>query len=335
MIRNARLRSALLPSIVVALLTPIGLMGACESEGTDTTPTGTAGSGATGTAGGGNTGLAGGGGSTTGTGGIGTGGTGTAGGGAGVTGGDGPCVVASCGNSTWQCGDCVDNDLDGHMDSYDPDCLGPCHNNEDGFSLDIPGADSTNKCFRDCYYDSNSGAGNDDCFWDLYCDPEEPQIELSCDYDPGKGDCPETQSQTCLDICMPLVPNGCDCFGCCELPAESGDFVYIGSENDGVEGPTCTLENVLDESLCHRCIPVEDCVNTCGHCELCLGKTELPPDCFPQDGGLPDGSVPDGGFPDGGTPQCPDGAQACGLPGQDPCPSGWYCITGCCRQIPT
>ena len=28
------------------------------------------------------------------------------------------------------------------------------------------------------------------------------------------------------------------------------------------------------------------------------------------------------------------GVQPCGLPGQDPCPAGQYCITGCCQIIP-
>ena len=53
-----------------------------------------------------------------------------------------------------------------------------------------------------------------------------------------------------------------------------------------------------------------DCFNGCGRCELCMGKTELPPDCF---GG--------GGAGAGGGPpeqRCDENIQPCGLPGDEP-----------------
>jgi len=84
----------------------------------------------------------------------------------------------------------------------------------------------------------------------------------------------------------------------------------------------------------------------CGRGGLCLGRTELPADCFPpvpvDAGPLPDayvpvgtdaGPLPDAYVPDGGTPppRCPPGDQPCGLPSDPACPAtAPYCLTGCC-----
>ncbi|PKN36298.1 MAG: hypothetical protein CVU63_16950, partial [Deltaproteobacteria bacterium HGW-Deltaproteobacteria-20] len=109
----------------------------------------------------------------------------------------------------------------------------------------------------------------------------------------------------------PLVPNGCDCFGCCEFP-QLTYTVWLGSETGGAG--TCNLTVLDDKTKCKPCTVVPSCWNDCGNCELCLGKTTLPPECNNQQ-------------------QCPTGVQACGLPGQDPCPDGFYCITGCCQPL--
>src|SRR5438132_13609674 len=45
-------------------------------------------------------------------------------------GGSWTCYVTSCAGHVLQCGDCVDNDGDGLVDSHDPECLGPCDNTE-------------------------------------------------------------------------------------------------------------------------------------------------------------------------------------------------------------
>ena len=224
----------------------------------------------------------------------------------------------------------------------------------------MPGQDGP-ACTVDCYFDSNSGSGNDECYWNHACDPHEiapdyypePENGAACKYDEGantpgtSATCAElyaTQLPTCFDFCGPLTPNGCDCFGCCELPADGGKYVFLGSEDDADVG-TCDLTVLDDPTKCHPCLPVAACLNTCGKCELCIGKTDVPPECYPPDGGVPDGgldaSVPDGGWPDGSAPdggtipgQCFEGVQACGLPGQGPCPINFYCITGCCKQVP-
>jgi hypothetical protein len=141
-----------------------------------------------------------------------------------------------------------------------------------------------------------------------------------------------TQPQTCLDDCKPMAPNGCDCFGCCEL---GGEYVWIGTYDANGVG-TCDIGDIGQPDFheqCHPCVPVPGCNNPCGVCELCIGKTELPPECYGEGGSGQGGSGQGGG---GGSPpqQCPENVQACGLPGQDPCPSNHYCITGCCVPIP-
>jgi hypothetical protein len=88
--------------------------------------------------------------------------------------------------------------------------------------------------------------------------------------------------------------------------------VWLGSEAGG-EG-TCTLDVLDDPALCRPCTQVAACLNTCDTCEICIGKPELPPECTVQ--------------------ICENGEQVCGQPGQDPCPAGYFCVTGCCQEVP-
>ncbi len=248
----------------------------------------------------------------------------------------GPTGTAPCQGHIYACGNTLDDDGDGLADSLDPDCLGPCSNNEAGFFLNIPGGDSA-PCSLDCYFDQDQGSGNDECAWDHRCDMLEPDPNPLCAYrepPPASANCPDEQDPDCESFCGPLVPNGCDCFGCCNLPAGTDRWVFIGSV-DGSGTPTCTLDDVEDDEACHPCTPVENCLNGCGRCELCLGRTfdDLPDDCFstPAAGTLPDGgSVPP---PDGGViiDVCDDPTrQDCGAPGLPACPDGSFCLTGCC-----
>lgn len=254
----------------------------------------------------------------------------------------GPCFPALCDGRERACGNCRDDDGDGLVDSLDPDCLGPCDNNEAGFFLDIPGGD-TPACKIDCYYDQDMGSGgggNDDCRWDHRCDPLSPN--LTCPYEdpaPPSADCPDEQSDRCHTICGPLTPNGCDCFGCCEIPDGSDRWIFIGTLDEG-GAPTCNRASVMDDEACRPCTPVGDCVNDCGRCEICFGRDEIPADCVPPvvvpDGGTTDGGARrDAGRPgeDAGMPdlRCEPGVPACGLPGDPACEPGFFCITGCCR----
>ncbi|MBK7583446.1 MAG: hypothetical protein IPI67_25050 [Myxococcales bacterium] len=257
--------------------------------------------------------------------------------------------IATCQGHAYECGDLIDNDGDGRVDELDPDCLGPCDNTEGSYYGGIPGQNSA-PCKMDCYFDQDTGQGNDDCQWNHECDPlavapSYPPEGLDkaqkpyCPYDPNattpgsSATCSElfnTQSALCASYCGPLTPNGCDCFGCCELPAGGGKFVWLGSTVNGIG--SCDKASLDDPEKCRPCTPVKACLNNCGACEFCVGKEELPAQCT-ADGGNPDAG--DAGQPDGGDgTQCPTNVQACALAGQTPCSSGYYCITGCCRAVP-
>src|SRR5262249_28436075 len=157
-------------------------------------------------------------------------------------------------------------------------------------------------------FDADTGAGNDDCHWSHECDPYEvapnyPPEGNKCSYNPRANipgtqrSCSElnqSQSQQCTNYCGPLTPNGCDCFGCCEIPG-APTTVYLGSENPAGTG-SCTLATLNDPLKCKPCTPVASCFNSCARCEVCVGKPELPPDCPNQ--------------------VCLPSQQPCGLPGQ-------------------
>jgi hypothetical protein len=328
--------------------------GCGSSTDTGTTTTGSTASG-TNTGTGTSSGGAGQGGATTGSA---TGGAATGTGGMTSTGsftsgvGGAPTQTATCQGHIYQCGNLLDDDNDGLIDSQDPDCLGPCDNTEGGYYGGIPGQAGP-ACTVDCYFDQDSGSGNDDCHWNHQCDPHEaapgyyPEHDegAMCSYNqnantPGtSASCEEmynVQSDACMNYCGPLTPNGCDCFGCCELPSGTGKYVWLGSEQNGLG--SCDIAHVDDPTKCQPCQPVKACLNPCGTCELCIGKSTLPPECFPDGGsttttGAGGGSSTGAGGGGGGS-QCAPGIQVCGLPGQDPCPSGQYCITGCCQVVP-
>ena len=235
------------------------------------------------------------------------------------------CTVSACQGKVYACGDCLDNDGDCAVDAADTQCLGPCDNTEDSFFGGIPGQNNS-PCKSDCYFDQDTGSGNDDCYWSHKCDPLEvgpsyPPEGSQCAYNPNAnipgypGSCSSafaTQSMTCTSYCGPLTPNGCDCFGCCAIPG-APTTVWLGSENPSGVG-SCTLANLNDPTKCKPCTQVAACLNTCEHCEPCIGKPTLPPDCV--------------------AVECADGVQKCGLPGLPACAAGFTCITGCCQANP-
>ena len=242
-----------------------------------------------------------------------------------------PTTTAACAGKIYTCGNLLDDDKDGLVDSQDPDCLGPCDDTEDGLNPELPGAKG-GECKLDCFWDNGNGAGNDDCYWDHRCDklevpPNYPPEGPGCAYDPTTQPKPglsceaafTAQSTTCLSFCKPLVPNGCDCFGCCELPAGGGKFAWLGAFDSNGIG-SCKLDTLGDPAKCPPCTPVQGCQNECGHFELCVGKTQLPLDCVPGEKNNPQG--------------CSSDLQPCGLANQSPCPNGSYCITGCCVPVP-
>ena len=270
-----------------------------------------------------------------------TGGTGGSGGvlGSGGSAGSLACVRRKCGTDPqtempifYDCGDCEDDDGDSLIDAADSECLGPCDNTEDSFFGGLPGNNSP--CRLDCYFDSDSGSGNDGCYWSHSCDERSmgpdypPSGDARCVYNPGEivpgssascADLLSSQSQTCRDSCGPLTPNGCDCFGCCQVPSGSRNFVWIGSTDNGIG--SCDRAHVDDPTKCRPCTPVMDCFNPCDECEVCVGRSANESSC--PDAGT--GPVPR---------QCSPGLQACGREGQQLCGANQYCVTGCCITIP-
>ncbi|MBN2530457.1 MAG: hypothetical protein JXR76_28985 [Deltaproteobacteria bacterium] len=258
-----------------------------------------------------------------------------------ITDGDGHefvCFKTKCDGRVLECGDCKDNDGDGMTDWRDRECLGPCDNTEGPALISDVGGVTGSTCHVDCYFDygNGMGTGSDDCWWSHECDPLQPEAPV-CEYRESLVDnprfCPETQSQTCTDICLPFTPNGCDCFGCCTFPeleglGDNGDdgYVWIGAKDENNRGK-CTFDDILDESKCPRCTPVPGCLNACGHCELCIGKTELPDDCYTIDTDNSDTE------PKPPTDQCAEGITPCSPDDMIPCEEGYYCISGCCQPV--
>jgi hypothetical protein len=258
----------------------------------------------------------------------GTGGSAGLGGSAGSSGsGGGECVVTLCQGKSFLCGNCRDDDEDGAIDSDDLHCTGPCDDDESSFAIGVRNGTGP-ACKLDCFFDSDVGSGNDGCAWSHSCDPLSvspdypPSADDKCAYDesaliPGMSlsceDARASQDPMCAGTCGPLVPNGCDCFGCCELPAASGHHVWLGSESP--DGAGCTEETVDDPSVCRPCTPVPSCVNPCDACEICVGRTAPDPSCSD------------------GAALCPTGMSSCSDEGPR-CSPGSYCITGCCVPEP-
>ena len=301
-----------------------GGAGATGSGGSTSGGAGSSGGAVTG-AGGSATGAAGrvtgaGGSTTGGAGATGAGGSGTADGGY-----DGPTLGVDGGGKlpigSAQCSDGIDNDGDGKTDYNDPECVGPLDNDEGSFATGIPG-DNMDACKQDCFFDGNSGAGDDGCDWQLKCDPRSTNNKCPYDQQYAQSHTSEcslsaSQSTKCINFCRRLVPNGCDCFGCCAVPGVATPIQLAA---------TCTAADFNNPAKCPPCTQVTQCNNPCERCELCIGKTTLPADCTP-DGGTDAGtSVPD----------CGSDFVACGPgTGRDPsqCPSGTGCLTGCCFPI--
>jgi hypothetical protein len=239
-------------------------------------------------------------------------------------GGDGGTLPTNCTNGmpgTTQCTDCIDNDGDGHIDSFDPECTGPLDNDESSFATGIPG-DNIDPVKQDCFFDGNSGAGNDGCDIHVCCLLGAPD-KASCpigknQYDPMK--CPPPigttpLSQKCIDTCGPLTPPGCDCFGCCTLCDPVTNVCHDIATNPATS-PGCNLSNIADPDICKRCTKVTSCGSPCGDCILCPGQSpeDLPAEC-------------------NGNTQCPSNQQSCAM--GEACPSQTYCheASMCCVGI--
>jgi hypothetical protein len=250
-----------------------------------------------------------------------------------------------CGSAPCACSNGKDDDMDGVSDLADPECVSSWDNDEGSFATGISGDNRDDAC-QDCFFDGNSGSGNDGCYLPSSC--------LSKgDNSSGHGRCSSCeQTAQCKNFCKAYTPNGCDCFGCCTVRLANGTDVNVAL------GSGCNIDG-NKVTGCNSCVPNDSCRNECGKCELCPGKTvaDLPAECFqspPTDGdggttntndggqvvnGGSDGGT--GGGSDGGSQPpppppaytCEDGAQICGagLPG---CGNGYSCEFGCCVLLP-
>jgi hypothetical protein len=275
---------------------------------------------------------------------------GTTSGGSSATGGTGTAGSGVIGGTT-ACDNGLDDDNDGLADGFDPECTGPWDNDEGSFATGIPG-DNQDPKWQDCFFDGNSGGGDDGCRYSTSC--------LTGDLAADDEAC--SLAQNCIDYCAKLTPNGCDCFGCCTIQANDGSSVDIYTTS------SCSLDQLDDEAACPRCQKSLDCQNTCGECELCPGKTEadLPESCTPPPTTGTGGSSGTGGTGSGGTDSgtggtdpgtggsstggsstggtggtdtppppshtCDGGQQVCG-PGLPLCENGMYCQLGCCMVV--
>ena len=251
------------------------------------------------------------------------GGGGGGGDGGGGGGGDGsvidsPPYSGMCDPNGPQCSNCIDDDGDGLVDGFDPQCTGATDNDERSFATGIPG-DNKDAVEQDCFFDGDSGAGNDRCNIHVCC-LLGARTKADCTigqqkYNPDS--CPPPigttpTSAACIAHCGKLAPPGCDCFGCCTIcdpVAHTCQDILINP----ADGTGCAT----DPTKCLHCTKIADCGNpTCGgqSCILCPGQdpTTLPSSC-------------------NGTTTCPNGQMTC--TNDTGCPMGTYCSSGCCIGV--
>ncbi len=215
-------------------------------------------------------------------------------------------VSVGCTPQGTQCNNCIDDDQDGFIDGFDPECTGPLDDLENSFGTGIRG-DNIDAKIQDCFFDGNSGSGDDKCKFHTCCLLTGPcPAELQPPrFDPA--DC--VVSQACIDNCAPLTPPGCDCFGCCTICDTAGCETVL---TNPVIAPDCTQADIHDPTKCPTCTPVAECGNDCTQleCQLCPGQTEqdLPATCT-------------------GT-ECAAGLTTCA--GQSDCLDTEFCSQGCC-----
>lgn len=104
-------------------------------------------------------------------------------------------------------------------------------------------------CWGECNDSESAWAGRQVC------------SNLSCYFD---RDCGLGNDEQCAD----LTPNGCDCYGCCEVPGRTTP-IFLGTRNQAQQA-TCSTSAVADEVACGGCELDERCFNPCEPGEVCF-----------------------------------------------------------------
>jgi len=237
-----------------------------------------------------------------------------------------PAGQLLCGNHACACNNGIDDDGDGKIDGFDGECTGGIDDDESSFATGIPG-DNRDPKWQDCFFDGNSGAGDDRCRYPTGC--------LTGELSQDAPACAVTE--TCRNNCQPRTPNGCDCFGCCSVRLPGGGNADVMLKD------TCSLEKIGDEDACPPCAKSTACGNECGECELCAGKTEadLPASCHTT---TPPATDPPATDPPASDPPATDppatdppattceGMTACDP--DHPCTEMTeFCSMGCCLKV--
>src|SRR5262245_31118838 len=138
-----------------------------------------------------------------------------------------PTGTLLCDGSPCACNNGLDDDGDGNVDGFDAECTGGLDDDEGSFATGIPG-DNRDPKWQDCFFDGNSGAGDDRCRYPTEClTGELSQADRAC-----------AVTEACRTNCQPLAPNGCDCFGCCSVQLPGGGSADVTLTD------ACSLETI-------------------------------------------------------------------------------------------
>ena len=220
-----------------------------------------------------------------------------------------PTGTLLCGNHVCQCNNGVDDDGDGTADGFDVECTGGIDDDEGSFATGIPG-DNRDPKWQDCFFDGNSGAGDDRCRYPTEC----LTGELSLDDDA----CAVTQQ--CRDNCQPRTPAGCDCFGCCAVEIPGNGVVNV------LLTDSCSLEKIGDTDACPVCTPNPSCQGPGEPVDPGTPSDPVDPS-EPGDPGDPGQPGADAGPPPADCTVQPECSEAVD------CPVGEFCSFGCCLVV--
>ncbi|MBE7453888.1 MAG: hypothetical protein HS111_34975 [Kofleriaceae bacterium] len=179
----------------------------------------------------------------------------------GGTGVDANTTPGECITGVSQCTDGIDNDGDGLIDLADPECTSACDDDESSFGTGLPG-DNRDPIWQDCFFDGNSGHGDDGCRYHSCCLYPTGHPSACTQQQLNQGAC--DVSQECINTCSPATPPGCDCFGCCTVCGVTGG---CGDANGCVQIvllPTCNFEDICSDQInCPPCQQSSQCTTQC------------------------------------------------------------------------